>query len=266
MPIDGLEIIDTHMHYGADPAIAEHLTVPYLVYDDPESVIRCLDEYNISKVVLVTPDRVLNPPSDFDFTQANEAVARAATKYPDRILGAIRINPLFGEEFVWTTIKHFVEERGMRGLGELVARADFYNPTSSKVVGPMMEAAAYYSIPVMFHSGHASRDLPSLQAYTAKQYPNTTVVIAHMGLHDYITEAIIAAKETPNVYCDMSQAWPYDIKAFVRAVGAERLMYGSDAPFQSPKVERVKIEECRFTDREMELIFHENAKRIWGIE
>jgi ABC-type nitrate/sulfonate/bicarbonate transport system substrate-binding protein len=63
-----------------------------------------------------------------------------------------------------------------------------------------------------------------------------------------------------------SQAWPYDIKAFVRAVGAERLMYGSDAPFQSPKVERVKVEECRFTDQELDLIFHENAKRIWGFD
>lgn len=258
-----MKIIDTHMHYGADPAIAEHTTVPYLAYDQPESVIRCLDEYGIGQVVLVTPDRVLNPPSDFDYRQANEAIARAVASYPDRILGTIRINPLFGEQFVWSTVKHFVENRGLRGI-KMLARVDFYNPTSMHVVGPVFEAAARYDIPILFHSGHPSRDLPSLQGYAARQFPDTRVVIAHMGLHDYVSETIIVCKENPNVFADMSQAWPYDIKTFVRAVGADKLLYGSDAPFQSPKVERVKIEECRFSDHEMELIFFRNAQHVWG--
>jgi len=262
---NGLKIIDAHMHYGADPVIAEHMTVPYVVFDDPDSVIRCLDEYCIDKVVLLTPDRVLNPPRDFDYREANEAVARAVAKYPDRILGAIRINPLFGEEFVWSTCKYFVEERGLRGI-KMLARVDFYSPTNLRVVGPVFEAAAYYDMPILFHSGHPSRDLPSLQGYAARQFPDTRVILAHMGLHDYVNEAIIVCKETPNVYADMSQAWPYDIKAFVRAVGAERLLYGSDAPFQSPKVERVKVEECRFTDDELELIFYRNAERVWGFK
>jgi uncharacterized protein len=263
--LDGLKIIDGHMHYGTDPAIAEHLIVPYLNYAEPDSVIRMLDHYDIDQGVLLTPDRILNPPTDFDYSQANEVVAQAVEKYPDRLLGAIRINPLFGEEFVWSTITHFVENRGLRGV-KMVARADFYNPAKLSVVGPVLEAAAKYDIPVLFHSGHPTRDLPSLQGYAAKHFPDTKVIIAHIGLHDYLTDTIIACKEVPNLYADMSQAWPYDIKAFVRAVGAERLLYGSDAPFQSPLVERVKVEECQFSDRELELIFHENAERIWGFK
>ena len=263
--IDGLKIIDAHMHFGTDPAIAEHLIVPYIQYDQADSIIAMLDDYKIDQGVLLTPDRILNPPKDFDYRQANEAVARAVAKYPNRLIGAIRINPLFGEEFVWSTVTHFVENRGLRGI-KLVARADFYNPTKLSVMGPVFEAAGKYDIPILFHSGHPSRDLPSLQGYTAKQYPDTKVIIAHIGLHDYLTETIIACKEAPNVLADMSQAWPYDIKAFVRAVGAERLLYGSDAPFQSPLVERIKVEECRFTDNELELIFFKNAERIWGFK
>lgn len=258
-------IIDAHMHYGSDPAIAPHLTVNYVSYGDPESVINCLDEYGIKQAVLLTPDRILNPPTDFDYSQANETVAQAVDKYPGRLVGAMRLNPLFGEEFVWSTVKHFVENRGLSGI-KLVARADFYNPSDLKVMGPVLEAAGQYDIPVLFHSGHPSRDLPSLQAHAAKHYPSTRVIIAHMGLHDYVSETIIACREIPNLYADMSQAWPYDIKAFVRAVGPDRLLYGSDAPFQSPKVERVKVEECRFTSREQELIFHENARRLWGFD
>ncbi len=258
-----MTIIDAHIHFGTDPAIAEHLIVPYVQYDQPESIIRMLDEYDLNKGVLLPPDRILNPPYDNDYRQANEAVARAVAAFPKRLIGAIRLNPLFGETFVWETVRHFVEERGLGGI-KMVARADFYNPASLRVTGPVFEAAAQYDIPVLFHSGHPGRDLPSLQGYAARQYPQTRVIIAHIGLHDYLTETIIACKEAENVFADMSQAWPYDIKAFVRAVGAERLMYGSDAPFQSPLVERVKVEECRFNDQELELIFHRNAERIWG--
>lgn len=256
-------LIDTHLHYGLDPAIIEHLIVPEMVFDKPDTVIAAMDLYGIDKAVLLPPDRMLNPPRDVEFKEANEAVARAVAKYPDRLAGALRLNPLFGEEFIWSTIRHFAEERHLKGI-KLVSRADFYNPSSLKVIGPVLEAAGKYNLTVLYHSGHPSRDIPSLQAYGAKHYPDTRMVLAHMGLHDYINEAIIACKELANVYADMSQAWPYDIKAFVAAVGAEKLMYGTDAPCQSPKVERIKVEECRFTDSQLELIFHKNAERIWG--
>ncbi len=260
---NSMTIIDAHIHFGTDPAIAGHLIVPYVQYDQPASIIRMLDEYGLDRGVLLPPDRILNPPYDNDYRQANEAVARAVADNPRRLVGAIRLNPLFGEEFVWETVRYFVEERGLGGI-KMVARADFYNPASLRVTGPVFEAAAQYDIPVLFHSGHPGRDLPSLQGYAARQYPRAKVIIAHIGLHDYLTETIIACKEAENVFADMSQAWPYDIKAFVRAVGAERLLYGSDAPFQSPLVERIKVEECRFSDAELELIFHRNAERIWG--
>lgn len=264
MVAQNIKVIDAHLHYGADPAIAEHLTDPYIRYDDPESVIKSLDHYGVAQAVLLPPDRILNPPADFDYRIANEAVARAVVAFPERLIGVMRINPLFGEEFVWTTVKHFVENHGFHGI-KLVARADFYNPANLKVMGPVMEAAEHYDITILFHSGHPARDLPSLQSYSAKNFPQTRVVLAHMGLHDYLSEAIIACKELPNVYADMSQSWPYDIKNFVASVGPEKLMFGSDGPFQSSRVERVKIEECNFPDWQNELIFHKNAERIWRI-
>lgn len=258
---DGI-IIDAHLHYAADPAIAEQLIMSGMIYDQPDSVISVLDKYKIQKCLLLTPDRILNPPRDVDYKQANEAVARAVAKYPDRIAGAMRLNPLFGEEFVWETVRCYAE-KGFRAI-KMLARVDFYNPASLKVMGPVYEAASKYKMTILFHSGHPSRDLPSLQSYGAKHFPEVKVVIAHMGLHDFLHETIIACKEIPNIYADMSQAWPYDIKAFVHAVGAERLLYGTDGPFQSPWVERLKVEECGLTDSQLEMIFHKNAEKVYG--
>ena len=256
------KIIDAHLHYGADPAISEQIMMSDMLYDNPDSLVKTLDHYSINQCLLITPDRILNPPSDFDYKQANDAVARAVAKYPNRVRGAMRLNPLFGEQFVWESIRHY-SELGFHAI-KMLARVDFYNPSSMKVMGPVYEAAQKYKMTILFHSGHPSRDLPTLQAYGAKYYPEVNLVIAHMGHHDYLQETIIACKEIPNVFSDMSQAWPYDIKTFVNVIGADRLMFGSDGPFQSPWVERLKVEECRLTDSQLELIFHKNAERIYG--
>ncbi len=259
----GIEVIDAHLHYGTDPVIADSLMVPGLRYDDPESVISTLDRYGVSKVVLLPPDRVLNPPSDFTYDEANEAVARAVAQYPGRVKGLMRLNPLFGAEFLHERISHFVKERKLSGV-KLVARADFYRPNDTRVMAPLMEAAEYFDIPLLFHSGHPPRDLPSLQADLARRYPRVRVVIAHIGLHDYVSDAIIAAGKLDNVYCDMSQAWPYDIKAFVKKVGPHKLLFGTDGPFQSPAVELMKILDGGYSEDALRAIFNENAKAVWG--
>lgn len=259
----GISVIDCHLHYGTDPAIADSLMMTQLIYDDPDSVVQSLDQYGIEKVVLLPPDRVLNPPSDFKFDEANEAVARAVAAHPDRIKGAMRLNPLFGADFIRDRVRHFVEDRRLSGI-KLVARADFYRPNDLRVMEPLAEAAAHYQIPLLFHSGHPARDLPSLQAYLAKNFPQTKIIIAHLGLHDYLWEAIIAAQELPNVYCDMSQAWPYDIKAFVKHVGPHKLLFGTDGPFQSPAVELMKVLDGGYDEPALRAILNENAEKVWG--
>ena len=108
--------------------------------------------------------------------------------------------------------------------------------------------------------------MPSLQAFTARHFPNVRIVLAHMGGHTGLREAIIACQENPNIYCDMAQAWPYDIKAFVRQVGTDRLTYGSDVPYQSPAVEQLKLKVIGLTPAEEEKVFAKNALRIWKID
>ena len=64
----------------------------------------------------------------------------------------------------------------------------------------------------------------------------------------------------------MAQAFPYDIKTFIANVGADRLTYGSDAPYQSTRIEQEKLRVIGRSDDELALVFRENAKRIWGIK
>ena len=258
-------IIDTHMHYGTDPAVAEDTCVPYMHYGDPDSVIRCLDEQGARYGVLFPHDRPMNPPLDNSYELANEKVAEAKAKYPDRIIAAARINPLFGAEATRRQLDRCAGEWGFKGV-KLVASYDQYAASDIKALAPVFEKAEEYDLTVLFHSGDSHKDMPALQAFTAKHFPNVRIVMAHIGGHLGLREAIIACQEHPNLYCDMAQAWPYDIKSFVRKVGADRLTYGSDVPYQSPAVEQLKLRVIGLSPEEERMVFFENAARIWGVE
>ncbi len=130
-------------------------------------------------------------------------------------------------------------------------------------MGPLLDICQKYDLTVLFHSGDAPRDLPYLQAQAAKAYPKVRFVFAHIGMHLYLWEAILACKEYENVNVDMAQAFPYDIKTFIKEIGPERLTYGSDTPYQSPRVEQEKLRVIELSDADLEKVFRKNARRIW---
>jgi predicted TIM-barrel fold metal-dependent hydrolase len=259
-----MNVIDTHIHYGTDANVASTTCTPYMITGKPETVIRYLDEQNASHGVLFPHDRVMSPPWDVDYDKANALVGEAVKRYPDRLIGAARINPTFGAEHTAKLIDKYVKEWNCRGL-KLVAGYDFYRPNDMRIMGPLMEKAEQYGLTVLFHSGDAPRDLPVLQAVAAKNFPGVKVVLAHIGMHLYLWEAIIAAQENANLYVDMAQAFPYDIKIFINQVSVDRLMYGSDAPYQSAAVEQLKLREIGLSDIQLNAVFRENAIKVWGI-
>jgi predicted TIM-barrel fold metal-dependent hydrolase len=260
-----VKVIDAHMHYGTDPHVAAHTCVPYLRSGDPDSVIRLLDEQNASHGVLFPHDRRKSPPWDADYNEANMAVGEAAKRFPDRIVGVARIDPTFGAEHTAKLIDRYVGEWNCRGV-KLVAGYDFYRPNDMRVMGPLLDKAEEHDLTVLFHSGDAPRDLPYLQAQAAKAYPKVRIVLAHIGMHAFLWEAILACQEYPNIFVDMAQAYPFDIKTFVRNVSADRLQYGTDVPYQSPLVEQQKLHVIDLSEEELEQVFWRNAARIWGID
>ena len=257
-----MKSIDAHIHYGTDQNVAASTCVPYLITGQPDTVIRMLDEENASHGVLFPHDRVMSPPWDADYHQANTQVGDAVKKYPERIIGAARINPTFGADHTNKLLSGYTQDWNCRGV-KLVAGYDFYRPNDLRVMGPLLDICQQYDLTVLFHSGDAPRDLPYLQAQAARAFPKVRFVLAHIGMHLYLWEAILACKEYENVNVDMAQAFPYDIKTFIKEVGPDRLTYGSDTPYQSPRVEQEKLRVIGLSDEDLEKVFSKNAARIW---
>ena len=58
----------------------------------------------------------------------------------------------------------------------------------------------------------------------------------------------------------------YDIKIFINEVGADRITYGSDGPYQSTAVEMQKLHAIGLDETQLKKVFRENALKIWHID
>ena len=257
--------IDAHIHFGTDPHVASKTVVPYLRPDHPDPAVQYLEEQNADLGVLFPHDRVFTPPWDADYNRQNEQVGTAVNAHPDRLIGVARINPTFGAAHTADLLDRYVESWNCRGV-KLVAGFDFYRPNDMSVMGPLLDKCEEHDLTVLFHSGDAPRDLPSLQAQAAKRYPKVRFQLAHMGMHLFLWEAIIVAQEHENIWCDMSQAFTYDIAIFLAEAGPHKLVYGTDAPYQSPRVESQKVLEATSDPLIRNAVFYENALTLWQLD
>ena len=98
-----------------------------------------------------------------------------------------------------------------------------------------------------------------------------TVVAAHLGgmnLWDDVLRHI--AGKYDNLYMDVGVVARYiedDILLkIIRQQGAEKVLFGSDCPWDDPANEIAMINRLPLSNEEKGLIFHKNAERLLGIE
>ncbi len=125
-------------------------------------------------------------------------------------------------------------------------------------------------LPILIHCGDYRYDYshPHRLATVLDAFPNLVVIAAHFGgwsLFDLALEYL----ENRNCYLDLSSSLMYTGnkrgKELIKIYGAERILFGSDYPMQSPKDELSRFMGLGLSDEENNLILSENAKRILRI-
>lgn len=161
-------------------------------------------------------------------------------------------------------VAHWLEQPKIVGI-KLHSLVDGFNP-NWPMMDPLYDLAAQLGVAMIFHTGHEYQCLPWQIGKAAGRHPKAKFVMAHMGLHtiEYVEAAIDIAEATPNIYVDtaaMPFAWK--IKEAVQRIGEDRVMYGSDAPFFTPKLEIEKVKLSGLTDGQLERVFGLNALEIY---
>jgi hypothetical protein len=96
-----------------------------------------------------------------------------------------------------------------------------------------------------------------------EMFPDMTIIIPHLGLlGGYPLDFLKAFKKNENVYFDTALGSRDMIFEFIRTIGPERVLYGSDVPFGTMRSELAKVTALSLGHKEKELVLSGNVTRL----
>ena len=172
------------------------------------------------------------------FEAAWRELDAALAAHPGRFIGFGSVPLDQSADQIAADVEREVFGRGLRGVGELTPP-----PGGAARIEPVLRVATDHGgLPVVVHgfAPTTTGDLATL-ATLARDYPAVPLVISQLGGLNWLT-AIELARDTPNLYLELSTA---NVIFAVRLAIAElpgRTIFGSDAPYGDPVLARATVE------------------------
>jgi len=252
-------IVDAHAHFGQ----GLRSTAPYGPLFDAytaDQLLKHLDAAGIDRAVCFAPRWQGGTFIDPDYRKANAAIAEGVRAHPDRLVGFCRVNPKFGSRAVGE-LRHRLDDDGFRGL-KLDPETEAFSPLDLDLLGPLLDLCDEHHVPVLVHTNFHPAE-PLLFLAMAKAYPRVPVILGHMGMR-IVSDAVIAAEQAGNIYLETSSNMPAYIKRTVKRLGAARMLFGTDAPYNMPQNEIDRLRSLDLSPGDLERITSANLLDLIG--
>jgi predicted TIM-barrel fold metal-dependent hydrolase len=254
LPPEGVEIIDLHAHVGP----FYNLHIPAASAAD---MVHAMDLCGIGRAAVSA-----NISFEADFVAGNDMMLEAAASHPGRLLGACAVNGSYPE-----LSRDELERCFARPDVVMIKVHPWY--THCALTDKRMEGiyafAGERGAPVLAHTwldgdAYGAQDI---FAQAAREHPGVQWIMGHSGGPFGSRRAVEIARELPNVFLDttLSMCPARQIEFFVREVGAERILFGTDNPFIDPRPQIGRVGLAEIPLRDKLAIFGGNAKRSWGL-
>lgn len=197
-----------------------------------EELIRRMDAAGIDRaLVWLHPNQTEDEPCDVD--AQNAYIARAAREYAGRLMPMGWVDPRkTPRRDLRGCMRRQREEYGFHGI-KLNGAQNFYDLADEMLVLPAAEEIARTGGLMAFHSDAGENAHPDKVAAIAARFPEVPVLLVHMGV-SACEAAVQAAVRCPNITLIGSGMKDYrHVDMARRILGAERVCFGSDAPFGS---------------------------------
>ena len=268
--IDGIKIFDGHLHYIGRFKPRE------------ESLIQFLDRYGIDKAAVTTLNKAANLNAilktnenvneiEFlnDFLRKDqydhEALRQLISKNPERLYGFFWFNPKIATEDDWKLLEQYVEKYHFKGVKTQWC-VDLLEVPRDLLY--LAEFCIEHDVPLFVHSGSGfffQKPVRAKDHYKlAKKYKTLKMIIGHAAYSmEHCINCIRYFSKLNNVYFETSTSIPYGILSLIKAMGSDRVIYGSDAPAaNAPDLEINKI-TCLNLDKEtLENVFYNNVNKL----
>lgn len=168
-----------------------------------------------------------------------EELAKVIEENPEKYIGfgSIPFGLSYSDNLAW--IERYIIANNFRGIGELT-------PGSGQV--PQMEALfrasqEFGNLPLWVHAFFPLKleDIKEL-VNLIKCYPDVPTIVGHLG-GIYWLDTLKAIKELPNGYLDLSATFTTIAPSFAIREIPERTFFSSDAPYSSPLIAKMNIEQ-----------------------
>ena len=243
--------LDSHAHVDVVPALNW--------YDTADKLISRMDAAGVIKAAI---SGYLNEPGPNP--DGLKVIADAVEKYPDRLIGYARLDPWYDDRCV-DALNTAVKSWGCRGVKLHPAHYTLY-PFGPETV-KLAKRAGELGLPILFHCGDEVMCLPYQIDRLAEKCPDTTIILAHIGGFFSGEAALNVAERRDNVLVDTSEIpFPEMVRKAVDRLGAEKVLWGTDAPCCSIEHEIKKVELAGLTESQQQLLFAENYARLMGID
>ena len=250
--------IDAHEHVGLDGHSVEYQ-------------IDMADRLGITKLAISKPmsahGKIEATPTEVK--KCNDEVLRAMKKFPDRYLGMLFLNPIYGKESL-EEIDRCIDA-GMVGL-------KVYNQVkiNDPLFYPIIEKFIDLKMIILMHAHcglgvggkrtkygniQPNSSIPEDFVDAAKRYPEGMFQYAHTGGGGDWEYAIKTIKDYPNIYVDTSGSnnSGHMIDYALKHLGEDRLFFGTDSSYyQGVGV----VLSSNLTEAQKEKIFFKNYNNI----
>lgn len=244
-PITDIEVIDMHAHIG----------VRYGVPGDtgPAALVAAMHRTGVAKTIISSSA----PVSAANAEQDNADVLEGVRAFPDRLLGYYR---------PWPTTEAVTQDEAARRIEAGFIGVKLHDstgvPYSHVSYDAYLVVAHEQCRPVLFHSWGQDIQLSAIRTI-ARRYPDARLLAAHAGGRnegDYIA----LAHDCENVYLDLTLSFSPRglVERFVNALGAHRIVWGSDTALFSQAQQLGKVLGARISEDDKIAILSTNARGI----
>jgi predicted TIM-barrel fold metal-dependent hydrolase len=249
------EIWDVHCH------LASPLKGP-----TPEArlarLVGVADRLGISRLCVYMGMKWSYDPSPADFRTQNDQVLAAIKKFPDRAFGFVYLNPKHPRESL-DELNRCVADGPMVGVKLWVA-AHVNDPNLYPIVerATELKAVVFQHTWIKITGNLPGESTPMDLVALARRHPTATIICGHTG-GDW-EQGVRAVRAQPNISVDLGGGDPVAgiTETAVRELGADRVLYGSDAPGRSFASQLAKVHGAYISDADRAKILGGNLKRL----
>jgi len=229
-----------------------------------DELISRMDRARVNKAIAW-----LQPMYFRDVEQGNAYVDKATRLHPDRVIPFGWVDTHQGYVASRATIHRCIDDYGFVGVKLNGAQNEFFID-DERISVPLIEEITSAGKLLAFHIGTDAYEYthPYRLGKIAKRFPESRILAVHMGgvaSRDLTNAMIEIAAECPNIILIGSNVKSKPILTAIKTLGAHRVCFGSDTPFDIMHVEVARYNallDGEVDKSEKELVMGKNVENL----